>query len=183
MKKILLFLTVSFISFSLLAPIASAHVLVTDKNIGAVMHTDPDDDPIAGQQTGIFFEFKDTTGKFKPENCACKFLITEHGNTIYSQRLFQNTDTANPNNASIFFTFPKRDVYQVVAIGKPTISGAFQPFTLTYEVRVDKVAGTKDASEKNETDAYPVIFWIGVFFVTVMLIAFVIYKKRKNKAI
>ncbi len=35
--------------------IGFAHILSTDGRIGAVMHIDPDDNPIAGQPTKVLF--------------------------------------------------------------------------------------------------------------------------------
>lgn len=38
----------------------SAHVLITDKNnqIGSVLHITPDDDPIAGQPSALYFDIE-----------------------------------------------------------------------------------------------------------------------------
>ncbi len=113
-----------------------AHVLKTDGNIGAVLHINPDDDPIADQQTGFFFEFKDKQNKFTPQSCTCTFSVEEDGKTIFSQPLFQNNASPSLENASVFFTFPERNVYQIKVAGSPTTPGAFQKFSLTYDVRV-----------------------------------------------
>lgn len=40
---------------------ASAHVLQTDGSIGAVLHVDPDDNPIIGEKATFFFDLKDVT--------------------------------------------------------------------------------------------------------------------------
>ncbi len=118
--------------------LAYAHVLQTDGSIGAVMHTDPDDDPIAGKQTGIFFAFKDKKGKFIPKNCDCKFSIIENDKTIYFQPLFQNNPSPSLDNASVIFIFPKKDKYVIQVTGKSNTPNSFQPFKLVYEVRVEK---------------------------------------------
>lgn len=138
MNKWLLFLSF-FVSFLWLWPYpALAHILKTDGSIGAVMHTDPDDDPVANSVTGIYFEFKDTQNKLTAGNCDCTFSILESGKEIYSQPLFQNNSTPTLDNSTVFFTFPKEDTYQVKVVGKPNISGNFQSFTLVYNVTVGK---------------------------------------------
>ncbi len=121
-----------------------AHLLKTDGSIGAVLHIDPDDDPVAGQQAGFFFEFKDKQNKFTPRNCDCTFSITEDGKEIFSQALFANNANPSLDNASLFFTFPERNVYQVKVSGKPNSPNAFQAFTLVYDIRVAK--GTNQSS-------------------------------------
>jgi hypothetical protein len=53
-------------SFALLAlatfnaPVARAHVLITDtaKQVGAILHVQPDDDPIAGESSNLFFDIQ-----------------------------------------------------------------------------------------------------------------------------
>src|SRR5471030_211139 len=106
MKKIILLLFV-FLGFGLFyTPLSYAHFLETDKNIGAVLHADPNDSPIAGSQTAFFFEFKDKQGKFQPNNCDCTFSILENGNEVFSQPIFQTKQTSNPFAVSVYYTFP-----------------------------------------------------------------------------
>ena len=136
MKKIVVVFTSLLLMIFAIPQVAKAHILKTDGNIGAVFHVDPDDDPIAGQQTGFFFEFKDKQRKFTPQNCNCTFSITEDGKQIFSQPLFQNNTDPSLTNASIFYAFPEKNVYQIKVIGKPNTPDAFQPFTLVYDVRV-----------------------------------------------
>jgi len=169
MKKSIVFILTILIFLSIATGQVSAHVLRIDKNIGAVLHIDPNDNPIAGQQAGFFFEFTDRQNKFKPSNCDCTFLITENGETIFSQPLFANNNKPSLSNASIFFTFPKRDVYQIQVIGKPISQGDFQPFTLTWDWRVDEQAS---ASRSNNflSEHLPHFIIIGAF-----LIFFLIY--------
>lgn len=126
-----------------------AHFLKTDGSIGAVLHIDPDDDPIAGSQSGFFFEFKDKANKFSPDKCDCTFLIIEDGKQIFSQPLFANNASPSLTSASVFYTFPERNVYQIKVVGKPQTPGAFQPFTLVYDVRV---ARTFDNSAQGSTN-------------------------------
>ena len=97
------------------------------------MHINQEDDPIAGEKTDFFFEFKDKEGKFNPQNCECTFTILEKNKQLYSQPMFQNE-----KNANIFFTFPKKDVYLVKVIGKPLKENSFKAFTLMYDIRVDR---------------------------------------------
>src|SRR5579883_2562969 len=180
MKKI--FLTSLFLFVSLFfVPPASAHVLITDKNIGAVMHTDPDDDPISGKQTSFFFEFKDTTNKFNPADCDCTFAISEKGKQIYSQPLYQNIQKPTLTNAVVFYTFPQKDDYHVTVTGKPNTDGEFQSFTLTYDVPVNKTSDqlTDDHSSSGSSGS-SLYLWIGFFIILISFTGFVLYNRKKS---
>ena len=161
------------------APQASAHVLLIDGSIGAVLHIDPEDDPIAGQQSAFFFEFKDKQGKFKPEQCDCTFSILRHDSVIFSQSLFQNNTNPSLQDASIFFTFPQRDVYQVKVTGTPTTPQAFQPFTLIYDVRVSRI--TQDTSG-HSGNALVSISRLVALALAVMLVFILLFFIKKRKA-
>ncbi|HSW96448.1 MAG TPA: hypothetical protein VLF89_01345 [Candidatus Saccharimonadales bacterium] len=177
MKKLFFVIFIFLFTLSVGASSVDAHVLVTDKNIGAVLHIDPEDDPVAGQQSGFFFEFKDTTGRFSPENCDCNFFISENEKIIYSQPLFQNNPKPSLTNASIFYTFPKKDVYQLKVVGKPNIPNSFQSFTLVYDIRVDRTADRNNPISENNS---PYI-WICILVILVCVTSFVVYKKNRKK--
>ena len=178
MKKslITLFITINF----LLLPISTAfaHVLQTDGSIGAVLHIDPEDDPIVGQTAGFFFEFKDKQNKFKPENCDCTFSIIEANKEIYSQPLFQNNTDPSLGSASLFFIFPQKDVYQIKVMGKPLSTQAFQPFTLKYAIRVARDKPTT-AQNSPHHGISPWLFYIPVFFILFFGIFFYMRKRSK----
>ncbi len=156
MQKLILSVLTFFSLFLLVLPIysVSAHVLKVDDNISALLHVEPNDDPVAGEQSSFFFEFKDKTNQFKPENCDCTFSILENGKQLYFQPLFQNNTNPSLTNASVFYTFPQRDVYVVQVTGKPLMPTAFQSFTLTYDIRVARV------SDGNEQTSVPFQSWL-----------------------
>ena len=138
-----------------------AHVLQTDGSIGAIMHVDPDDEPIVNQQSAFFFEFKDLQNKFEPKNCDCNFYISENNQLIYSQPLFQNNSSPSLENASVFYTFNKKDVYQVKVTGQPLVPGQFQNFTLTYNVRVDRESNTPSPNANSPS-------WISIHLIHII---------------
>ena len=157
-----------------------AHVLQTDHSIGAVLHISPDDDPKAGDQSGFFFEFKDKENKFKPEKCTCTFTILSKGKEIYSQPLFQDNSDPNLINASLFYTFPNPDIYQIRVAGKPNSPGAFNEFTLNYDIRVES-ASSKSTANTNSPNWFaqhlPHIFGVGV---GIIVLGSVIIKQKKK---
>lgn len=135
-KEILFF---GFAAGYLILPVnVLAHVLESSGSVGAVMHVSPDDDPIAGQQSDFYFEFKDKEDKFKPEDCNCIISISDSsGKEISNQPLFSGSNDVNSRSASFSFTFPQKDVYEIHISGKSN-SGQFSEFNLEYELRVER---------------------------------------------
>jgi hypothetical protein len=177
MKILLLSLLFLFIT----ATPAQAHVLITDGTIGAVLHVEPEDDPIAGAQSSFFFEFKDKQNKFKPENCDCTVTIKENNTVIFTQPLFQNTNNAslNDDDASVSFSFPKRAIYEISVVGKPNTPGAFQPFNLKYTIRVERTAAATTPAPQSWITIH-LVQLIGGVLVLGFLIWFLLRKKKKS---
>ncbi len=148
-KFLFLTLTLLTLHFALLTNL-SAHILATDGSIGAVLHIDPEDDPIAGESATLYFEFKDKNGQFKPEDCTCITLILENGKEVARQNLVNN---------SISYAFPQKDVYQVKVTGLPDGNGSFQPFTLSYDIRVarESVAQPNNTAVSQQTSVLPAV--------------------------
>ena len=127
---------------------ASAHVLKFDGDIAAILHINPDDDPISGTPTQYILYFDDDTGKFTLPKCNCRIDIQENGQVISTQPLTITNDLESIDT----FTFPKPDVYNLIVSGQPKVANTFQTFTLTYLVRVGTV----------NNQAFPRTLWIGM---------------------
>ncbi len=140
-----------------------AHVLETDGSIGAVMHIDPDDDPIVATPSYFFFEFKDTKGRFDLKNCNCKVSILKDKNQIYSSSL---------SNPTFTYVFPERNVYQIKVEGK-AINNSFQDFKLIYTVRVER-----QNVIPNQNISFVSLFVV-LFFVIITL--FLLFKRKNEK--
>lgn len=134
MKKIFACLTIVIFLFS--ARSVGAHFLSTDKNIGAVLHVDPGDEPKVGEQTSFFFEFKDKDNNFDPKSCECKFVISENGKSVYEQPLFKNISNPSLTNGAVFYTFSKKGAYEIKISGKPIVENKFKSFNLRWNLRV-----------------------------------------------
>ena len=144
---------------------ASAHILKTDGTIGAVLHIDPDDNPVSGNLTSYDLEFKDTTGKFTLSACDCLVTIQQGGQAIYSHRLALTSQTTSQNS----FTFPNADIYDLVITGRPKSVGDFRAFKLDYVVRVT------GGSQLRPNQPFPVLLRFGMSLM-IALILLNVYK-------
>lgn len=182
-KKITSLIFLLLVTFLVIPTNANAHVLKTSGSVGAVVHVTPEDDPIAGEATDFYFDFKDTQGRFKAENCDCTVTILKAGQEAYSAPLFQNNSDPSLTNVSFSYTFPEKNIYQVKISGKPLTSDVFQEFNLEYDIRVARISdslatGTIDNSSENQMNSLsPYILPIGII-VILGILAFIKYKKK-----
>lgn len=126
------------LSMLLFAVPVQAHFLAVDGSIGATLHIDPDDAPKAHSPATFFFDIADRTNKFQLANCNCHVIISESGHVLSSN----NLAVTGFSQSSLSFTFPGLDVYKIELIGKPEATGQFQPFTISWNIRVDQNAIT-----------------------------------------
>ncbi len=180
--KAKLFFAVFLLLFSVFTLPVSAHVLKTDGDIGAVLHVNPDDDPVVGEETNFFFEFKDRKNKFAPVNCNCIVSIADSGGKdVFTGNLFENDSNPSLESASFGFVFPKKDIYKITVSGAPKVEGQFQSFKLSYDLRVAKVSSQKNNAEetKPENDQNKLIY----ILVSAILVGGVyVWIKRSNSS-
>jgi hypothetical protein len=113
---------------------AYAHVLQTSGSIGAVLHIDPDDDPVAKKPSTFFLEFKDKNNQLSKESCSCQINITQNGKLLFSQNLFDNY---KDNTATFSYTFPEMGQYVLDISGQPTQTKSIKQFNLKYALDID----------------------------------------------
>jgi hypothetical protein len=171
MKKLILFLVLFF--FFLPTKI-SAHVLQTDKDIGVIMHITPDDDPVAGKISEIFLDFKNTDGKFDAKNCECSVSITTAESNLFYSKIFTNPKS-DSESVIVPITFPEKAVYKIEVAGKPKERNTFQPFNISFDVRV-----SKDTLDKPSYTSYVAYLPIAVA-VLFGIIIFVVFTNSKKK--
>ena len=149
-RLILPFTSLVFLLVITIQPVA-AHVLKTDGTIGAILHILPDDNPRSGVSTTYELAFKDTSNQFSLANCNCNVEILTDGKTIDTQALGTQYALISKNT----YTFPKPNVYTLKVTGKPKEPNTFEPFTLSYNVRVE-------AGKDSSTESFPLTLAIGM---------------------
>lgn len=150
LKRLLSGISLTLLILIFAPAVASAHVLKVDGSIGAVLHINPDDNPTTGKPTDYTLSFDDSTNRFDVLKCNCSVQIIEQGKVIATKSLAQ-TDYEFSEN---LYTFPQAAVYTMRFIGTPKKPGAFQPFTLNYEVRVE--------SGRPLNQPIPILLWVGM---------------------
>jgi len=116
------------------------HVVLTDGTIGVTMHVDPDDAPVAGKPSRFYFWFKDTSGRLDPAQCRGTFTIASGDTLVNTQPLFAQIATGLVSVHE--FTFERPGVYTVRVNGAPVGKMTFQPFLISFSVRVTGGAST-----------------------------------------
>ena len=153
MKRLILSFTTLMLLLVVTVQPVSAHVLKTDGTIGAILHIAPDDNPKSGVPTTYELAFKDTNNQFTLANCDCSVAIQADSKTIDTQVLGTQYALISKNT----YTFPKPNVYTLEVTGQPKQANTFQPFVLTYNVRVEAGKNASDSSE-----SFPLTLAIGM---------------------
>ncbi len=170
---------VLFIIFLFLPPYVRAHTLETDGTIGAVLHVEPQDEPVVGQKATVFLDVKDTANKLLLSTCDCRVKITYKNSVIFSLALFPK----DPKTTSLTFPFifPEDGRYVVQLAGKPKLDGTFQPFTLSYEVQTAKEVPPTNSLWKSSTTIHIIHAGAIVAIFLGFLIYYLLVEKKKKK--
>ncbi len=153
---------------------ASAHILVVDRStrIAAVFHTNPDDDPVAGEGSTLYFDIQDKNSQVRiPYNGYDLFVTDERG---------QQTKVAVQSAGSTAiadYTFPAQGLYQLSLKSQPQYD-SFQKVSLDTSLRISRgiaapIAGNAAAAstDKNSWAIFGLtgglIVWamLGIIFV------------------
>ena len=130
--------------------LAAAHELQTDGTIGAILHTEPDDDVVSGKPTQYMLEFDDTTHRFSLPKCNCSVSVRSGSKTIVTSTLSDRQNAESTGSV----TFPKPGAYTFEVTGQPKDEGTFQPFKLSYNIQV--------ASDAAKASKMPTLLWVGL---------------------
>jgi hypothetical protein len=123
------------------SPIRIAHEVRTSQNVGATIHIEPNDRPIAGQKSTIWIGLTKRGGEIIPyAKCNCRMEVRS-----LSDRSIKFT-VANPlaiierylGLPSLEVTFPQVGRYELKLSGSPRDGEDFAPFELTFTTNVGK---------------------------------------------
>lgn len=176
MKKF--FVTLLFV---LIFPIiVSAHSTVYDGEVGALLHIDPDDDPIISEPATLYFHWESEDSDFYFENCGCTIDILLQGKSLYSNSLELVSDKSFGNETrALSFTFPKKGLYVITVKGNALKDNTKTPFNLQYEVRVEREG---DRSFVSHAHHYLGAHWLhwAVLGIAIIITAFIITRDNRR---
>lgn len=130
--SILIALLVSVSSFGTHALPASAHTLAVEGEVGATLHIDPADEPIAGSPSTIYLDFKNSKREFNPTEYTFLLTISQNGSTVATTTLFGNGETGA--TASYTYNFAHPGEYVITVVGTPKDGDG--PSTFSFDTHV-----------------------------------------------
>jgi len=143
-----------------------AHVLSRDKNVGGVIHIDPEDNPIINKPAHIYIDVKDTTNMFEVANCECFIEIERDG-----EKLAELPVNGSKQSLQTEYIFTEKGIYTVILNAEST-NNSFESFRLTYIVRVDRSETVNSHNESADTSHmvhFVIIAGAFIFFLALIL--------------
>ena len=123
--------------FTLFSDKTQAHVLFIDKqtNIAAIFHSNPNDDPAAGEASELFFDIQDKNSDVRiPYSGYDLIIINPQGEeTIVPTSAFGSTVKAE-------YIFPSKGLYSVALESQPKYD-AFQKVRIAGSLRINRGVG------------------------------------------
>jgi hypothetical protein len=167
-KRLRLLAALLLVAILLLPAQALAHVAIKDRasGTGAILHLNPDDDPIAGEQATLFFDIRDDS--ITPESSRATLTITNE------QRIATPVPvTMRGSSVAARHIFPRQGIYHIrLHITQENRS----KHTFLYSQRVGR--GISGGAVPQGPPAWAEIGGI-LTLVTVALTAIIAYNRRK----
>lgn len=158
--KRLLFVMLVMTGLFMLTPSAQAHVLVTDQSgaEGAILHINPDDDPVAGQSSVLFFDAQNNL----LNNSVVKLTIENQ------EGLKEVVDgKISGSLATIDYTFPVQGVYKLTFV----VSSGQKDYTFVQDWRVARGDTASASGEPHYAWAEVLLLASGIGFGLLVILA------------
>lgn len=152
-------------------PVAHAHVLFVDEaaRVAAVFHSNPDDDPIAGEVSELYFDIQDDDSRARIPYSGYNLSITDEAGQVTKVPLRVSDSTVIAE-----YTFPSRGLYKLSLRSQPAYD-EFQKVSLSGSIRVNRGVGTTTITRSN--DAAILGLTAGMTAFALLAIVFVTYRK------
>jgi hypothetical protein len=164
-----------FFSLLLIPGMTYAHELKVGDHIGAVLHTEPNDEPIAGTTTPLYLAFKNNGEPFIFSAYTIHTTITAESDHRAVSIPSADLQATSPDTVTFSYIFPKKDLYTLTITGEPADASSSDPvipFSLSYDIRVDRVATGKNAYQSflQIHSLHAIIVLIGIGIGTVITV-------------
>jgi hypothetical protein len=162
-----------------------AHESESSEGISAIMHIDPNDQPVINSPAQFYFTFQDPAGSFEISHCDCTIILLKDGIELDRQPVAQPNSTFSSLSSYPLYTrtFDQSGNYELELIGSPKDNTAFHPFMLHFEVPVKDSGSTASGYHPmmaNEHLGHILIFG-GGFVIALAILLQGYWKNRKSK--
>ena len=115
-----------------------AHEVQIADDVGATLHIEPDDVPLAGAPTTAWFALTQAGGTVIPlDQCNCRLTLYDNDTVAVETPLLTPISAEGFTDIpSAVVTFPEVGAYELVLQGSPQGDVEFSPFELRFEVVV-----------------------------------------------
>lgn len=184
-----------FVNFISPHSTASAHQVKTTRDVGAILHIEPNDNPRAGERTKAWFALTRKGGKvIRLAECNCQLQVYAEPHASGEPPLLEPalqalTAERYQGVPGTEITFPRQGNYQLQLRGKPKTGASFKPFELKFNVTVaagnevsENVQGTQDVNQnftQARTSGLP--FWAIASFGLIIVGVFLAVVQQLNR--
>lgn len=128
--------------------LAAAHVLQATDTFGAVIHIDPNDEPVSGLASSIFIDLKNKDDTFRVADCVCVVTISKGNELLQTTEItapFPQGVRVGDKAFTLPYTFPTEGEYKIKIAGIPKPGAPFSPFDFTFDAHVKKGSAVGNA--------------------------------------
>ncbi len=159
-----------------------AHETKTAGQFSVLLHMEPQDSPVIGEPAQLFFAVSKAAGELYVDECGCSVTIKRAGKII-STPMLNHADVLYGSNVGVAETiFSTAGLYQVTFVAKPVKTNPFEPFELTFNVRIERQSLTEapiNPPADNSLDPSYYIYAGGIAAAGIIVI--VGFKKTKSR--
>ena len=130
------FITALLLMLTLVPAFVSAHKETPSGPEVVQLHINPDDKPVAGQVSALYFEFANDTEPFDVRTCACIVEVKQDKAVLSRITLGATSIQPGGKDALIQYAFQRAGKYEVALIARPEGGASFKPFTAEFPVTV-----------------------------------------------
>lgn len=150
---------------------AHAHFQDMEQSVTGILHVNPDDSPVVGEESTLVLFITDTKNNFSFETCQCTLVVTGPDN--FEARTF----LTRTGEARV--TFPNKGVYKALFLGMSQEGSHL--FDLNFDIRVERVTTQPSSTSSVHT---PYLNLISLFILISAAIIYTfkdkIWKKQKK---
>lgn len=165
LSKLFIIGLMSGVIFTLLSGNTQAHVLFIDEqtNIAAIFHSNPNDDPAAGESSELFFDIQDKNSDVRiPYSGYDLIIINSTGEkTIVPTSAFGSTVKAE-------YVFPSKGLYSIALESQPKYD-AFQKVRIAGSLRINRGIGQTSVSPDYAFAVYALVAAGAALCITVII--------------